>query len=155
MTSSRKVYKVKNLLCKNLDLNMNDTGKLDLTVFHEQFKSPLINALVKIYKVTVSGEYNEIGDGFLINQFLTDANGKIPVIELPILNELMDNNKDFYYIAVHALNHYSAYVFNAQIYPDITTMYNISLQFIYTSDEHFQFIMEPTRSEIIGKKEQE
>lgn len=155
MTSSRKVYKVKNLLCKNLDLNMNDTGKLDLTVFHEQFKSPLINALVKIYKVTVSSEYNEIGDGFLINQFLTDANGKIPLIELPILNELMDNNKDFYYIAVHAFNHHSAYVFNAQIYPDITTMYNISLQFIYTSDEHFQFIMEPTRSEIIGKKEQE
>lgn len=155
MTSSRKVYKVKNLLCKNLDLTINDKGKLEVIIFHEQFKSPLINALVKIYKVTVSGEYNEIGDGFLIYQFVTDANGKIPVIELPILNELIDGNNDFYYIAVHAVNHYSAYVFNAQIYPEITTTFKISLQFIYTNDEHFQFIMQPTRSEIIEKREQQ
>lgn len=155
MISSRNAYIVKNLLCKNLDSNLNEKGKLGVTVFHEQFRTPLANALVKIYKVTVSGEYDEKGDGLLINQFITDVNGKIPDVDLPILNELMTDSKDFYSIAVHAINHYSAYVFNAEIYPDITTMYNISLQFIYTSDDKFQFIMQPTRSEIIEKRREQ
>lgn len=153
MASSKKVYKVKNLLCKDLNLIAEEKGKLDLTVYHEEYHAVLPNATVKIYRVSVTGEYREIGKGVLIHEFVTDENGKIPVVELPILNDLMPDNTDFYYIAVHSSNHYSAYIFNAEIFPNITTNFNVSLEYIYSNEEFFQFIMQPTRSEIIKKQE--
>lgn len=155
MLDSRKPYLIRNKLYNKLDFrNINeddDTGKLEITVYHEEFNEPLPNATVKIYKVTVSGTYNEIGEGKLVYNSTTDENGKI-IVELPTINELMQDKNDFYYIAVSHPTHYNAYIFNAEIYPDITTHFDISLKFIYTNEEHFKFMMQPRRSEIVAPR---
>lgn len=143
-----KPYSAKNFLLKGLDRNNNESGMLDITVYHEEMKEPLPNAIVKIYKVSVSGEYNEKGEGMLIRQFKTDINGKIYPVVLPVLNETMEDKNDYYYIAIHHPTHHSAYIFNVEIYPGITTSFEVYLKFRYSNQEYFQFNMQPRRSEI-------
>lgn len=148
MSDSKRPFRVRNFLYKKLDTNKIETGFLDIAVFHEEFSQPLQNAIVKIYKISVSGEYNEKGEGKLINQFITDESGKIPSVELQVINELMPDKNDYYYIAVHHLTHHSAYIFNVEIYQDITTNVQVSLKYRYTNEEFFQFNMQPRKSEI-------
>lgn len=155
MLDSRKPYLARNMLYNKLDfcnINENGTGKLEISVYHEDFKEPLSNATIKIYKVTVSGVYNENGEGKLVYNFTTDSNGKV-IVDLPAVNELMPDNNDFYYIVVNHPTHYSAHIFNAEIYPDIATQFDVSLKFIYTNEEHFQFMMQPRRSDIVAPQQ--
>lgn len=145
-----KPYYIRNLLSRKLEQHNTETGMLDITVFHEEFKEPLPNALIKVYKISVSGEYNENGAGTLVHQSLTPNNGYLQRLELPVLNELMPGNRDFYFIAIHHPTHHSAYIFNVEIYPNIITSFNVYLNFRYTNEEFFKFNLNPRRSEIIS-----
>lgn len=151
MKISSKPYTAKNMLRKKLcvqDTNEESKGNLIISVFREGHTEPLHNAIVKISRVTVSGYYSDTGDGTLLHQFLTDTEGKTPVIELPILNELMPLNRDFYFITAYYPGHYNAYVLYTEIYPNITTRFDITLKPLDTDDEHFHFIIQPRRSQL-------
>lgn len=153
MIYSRKPYKVENLIIKkSIDNNLtnikNETGHLVINVFHNVVNTPIENATVVISKISYSGEFNERAEGTVIGQYTTDINGSIPFIELPALNELMNDNKDFYIIAAHANGYYSAYVFNVQVYPNVDTIYNIYLSHVSSGEPKFYVIVQPTTKEI-------
>ncbi|HBV67840.1 MAG TPA: hypothetical protein DEF04_06415 [Clostridiales bacterium] len=152
MIISIKPYHSKNMLRKKLcvqDTNEKATGKLIINVFGDGRPEPLSNAIVKVSRVTVSGYYSDTGEGILLHQMFTDKDGKTPVVELPILNELMPTNKDFYFITVYHPGHYNAYVLYTEIYQNITTNLNVTLKPLDTDDENFHFIIQPRRSQIM------
>ncbi len=147
-----KPYCAKNMLRKKLcvqDTNEEAKGKLIVNVFGEGHPEPLSNAIVKVSRVTVSGYYSDTGEGTLLHQLFTDKDGKTPVVELPILNELMPINRDFYFITVYHPGHYNAYVLYTEIYQNITTNLNVTLKPLDTDDENFHFIIQPRRSQIM------
>lgn len=158
MINSRKLYCAKNLIFRNLYINNetgndNDTdtefGYLEISVFQNETDEPIENALVRISKITVSGLYEEKAEGRIIVQYRTDANGNVPITKLPALNELDPNNNDLYIAAIHANGYYSAYVFNIQIYPNITASYKIKLSTISAGEDKFNFIIQPSRTQLI------
>ncbi|HBD64791.1 MAG TPA: hypothetical protein DC038_10205 [Clostridiales bacterium] len=152
MKISIKPYHAKNILRKKLcvqDTNEEVTGKLIINVFSDGRPEPLSNAIVKVSRVTVSGYYSDTGEGTLLHQLFTDKDGKTPVVELPILNELIPTNKDFYFITVYHPGHYNAYILYTEIYHNITTNLNVTLKPLDTDDENFHFIIQPRRSQIM------
>lgn len=153
MIYPRKPHRVNNILYKNstpYNENSNEinTGQLEISVYDYEQNKPVENALIRIFKVSYTGQFNEIGEGILISQYLTDKNGKMPIVNLPEQNELMPNNKDYYTVSVHADGYDNAYAFNIQIYPNIPTSYNIYLSNISSEGEKFHFIIQPKTEEI-------
>ncbi len=147
MSHSSNPYRVRNRLCNKSNAIPDETGTLDITVYHKDLEEPLSNALIKVYKISVSGQYGEVGEGRLVHQAITDSTGKIPPVKLSAVNELMDDNDSFYSIAIHHPTHHSAYIFNVEIFPDVATKYDVSLKFMYDNEDFFEFIMQPRKSQ--------
>ncbi|MEL7646805.1 MAG: hypothetical protein AAGU76_01870 [Sedimentibacter sp.] len=131
-----------------IHMNNAATGFLHITVFHNVVNTVIENAVVSIYKISYHGTYNERAEGRFIAQYTTDKDGATPLIELPVLNELMPGNKDYYYISVSAYGFNDAFIFNVQIYPNILSSYKMYLTHTFYDDVVFNFIVEPTRTEI-------
>jgi len=157
-----KPYCVKNKIIKKFDKNnriddnshnktQNDFGFLEISVYHNVVNEPIEYAKINISLLTISGLYKEKGLGTLITKVATGVNGYAPLIQLPTLNKLQSNkNKDeikMYNIIIQAEGYHSAYIFDVQIYPNITTSYRIHLRHIYEHEDHdslYEFIIEPT-----------
>ena len=153
MLNPTKPYHAKNLIFNksakyNQKENQAQTGYIDVSVYQDIVNTPIKDATVRISSILYSGQFNELAEGKLIAVYKTDDNGKVPVTELPVLNELMPGNKGFYIVAVHAEEFYSAYVFNIQIYPDITSSFNVYLSNTTSETEKFNFFIRPTTEQI-------
>ncbi|HAQ39452.1 MAG TPA: hypothetical protein DCM73_00475 [Clostridiales bacterium] len=154
-------YLVRNMIVKKVDtpeyggildvIGSDKFGYLRIGVFHDDINEPVENAEVLIYLVTISGIYQEKGEGILITTVTTGADGYAPVLRLPALNKLQQSDIDsdvyrMYMAAVYAEGFFSAYAFDIQIYPDVTTSYRINLRLISEGETPFtnyEFIIEP------------
>lgn len=126
------------------------TGYLDINVFRNIGYTPIEGATVLISSVSYSGQFYEFGEWRILYEYKTDKNGKIPIIELPIHNELMRNhsNHNFYIISVYAEGFYDAYLFHVQIFENETTTFRIYLSNVSGDQRRFDMIIQPTTEEI-------
>jgi len=156
-------YRVRNMILRKADtpeysdifdiVGSDEFGYLKIGVFHNDLNEPIENAEVRVYLLTISGVYQERGEGKLITTVTTGSDGYAPILKLPELNRLQQSENEgniyrSYMIAVNADSYFSAYAFDIQIYPDITTTYRINLRLISEGESpltHYEFIIEPRR----------
>lgn len=156
MLNASVPYVARNMIAKKLEIDSEknnvgniETGFLGVSVFHNVVNEPIENAEVSVFKMDVSGLYNEEGEAKLITMHVTDKDGKIPLIELPVINtpEISKNGinltSSHYFMIVNAYGYYSAYVFDIQIYKNVTTVYRINLSHITSRVPQFKFIFNP------------
>jgi len=127
------------------------TGYLDISVNRNIENIPIEGATVIISSVSYSGQFYEFGVGRILYEYKTDENGRIPITELPIHNELMNSNNynhNFYIISVYADGFYNAHLFHVQIFQDETTTFRIYLSRMFGDQRRFDFIIQPTTEEI-------
>jgi hypothetical protein len=127
--------------------SQNGTGYLYINVYSNATSTPIANAFVRVSRISYSGQFNEFAQGMLLGEYITDENGSF-AIELPALNELLPNNKDYYIVTVRAYGYYNAYIFNVQIYEDHSTSYRVFLSPVTQDVELYNIITEPTIREI-------
>ncbi|HAS90755.1 MAG TPA: hypothetical protein DCS12_00355 [Clostridiales bacterium] len=138
--------KVKYLICSYYKLNANGTGSLEIKVT-DNINTPITNALVKIYKMSYEGVYNESAAGLVIVQLYTDNYGIIN-ITLPPLNELTTPN-EYYAASIYKDGFYNAYIYYIQIYPNIQSMYEVYLNpWIAGQPERIRLFFQPKRRAI-------
>ena len=104
-----------------------DTGNLSVSVFTASGALPVPDALVTVYTNDESGVENEI------ERHVTDANGQVPLITLPViydpLNPLESSEYFFttYNLRVQAINYYTVNIIDLRIFPNTTTSYQIDM----------------------------
>ncbi|MDF2948613.1 MAG: hypothetical protein K0R07_629, partial [Sedimentibacter sp.] len=105
MIDASKPYKAKNMVATKLETDASTkTGFLEVSVFSEEDREPVSDAKVTISLFEVRGLYNESAIENVISSYVSDDNGKIPVIELPVIHELGNpaENTDEYHLKVEA-----------------------------------------------------
>jgi len=156
----RKPYKVENLLFRKVSINnepfafntptptapSSEKGFIEVIVFDSKTQEPISCALIQISKITITGQYQERAQGLIIYTRRTDANGKVTNVELPVINEL--TSKDSYAISVDSDEYYDAYIFGAQVYPNITSTFHVYLNHITTGVNQFEILVQPTIEQI-------
>lgn len=121
-------------------------GYLDITVNDITNNKPIEFAIVTIYKVNVIGQYGESGEGILIGRYITDSSGKIPIITLPVISSYdssIRRSRTIYYFSIAAFGYYDVVVMEIQIYPNITTLYQIKLSPITAQIPKYEFLYYP------------
>lgn len=146
MFNAGKPYKVKNMLVKNLETN-EETGFFNVSVFSEDGNAPISNAEVAIYLYNVRGIYNEAATINEIVRYTTDENGKIPLIELPVIHELGNPGKNInqYQMRVDANGYYSVIIMNFEIFPNVTNNFNVVMTPVHTGEPHIEVIIIPEK----------
>lgn len=146
MLNSSKAYWAKNKLVKKLEAD-NEIGFLDLNVFSEIDRKPVNNAKVTIYLFETRGIRQEYAAENEIASYTTDENGKIPVIELPVIHELgnPEENIDEYHMKVEAEGYYSVVVINFEIFPNTTVSFNVVLTPAVTREDYTEYIVIPEK----------
>lgn len=133
----------------NQRIDEEKTGYLDISVYRNIGSTPIEGATVIILSVSYSGQFYEFGEGRILYEYKTDENGKMPIVELPIHNELMRNhNRNYYIISVYADGFYDAYLFHVQIFENETTTFRIYLSRESGDQRRFDIIIQPTAEEI-------
>ncbi len=133
----------RNDICFNLGKNIN-TGRLSITVRNKENDEPITFAEVSLFLFNIRGFYGEVGDGILIARHVTDDEGRVPVIELPII----DKNAyplSQYYMTVKHFRFYPVNVMGIEIYTDVTTEYTILLTPLTSKHPDYEFIITPIR----------
>lgn len=141
-----KPYIVKNMFASKAEKNdIAETGYLSVNVVNRANKEPIPNAIVSLFRITISGIYSEQGEGTLVTMAITDQNGNVPRIELPANSQFSKDSREQtqYAMSVEADNYYSVLVVDIQIYPDITTTYSINLSRVSSRIPRYEFILNP------------
>ncbi len=163
MNRNPKPYRCRNIIAKknnvppgfdskeNANSQKGETGYLEISVYNNVETNPVENAMIHVYLLTITGQYQEKGEGQLMATVETGINGHSPIIELPTLNKLQHPNEPnyikMYMFSVQAEGYFGAFVFDIQIYPNITTSYQINLRHIERDESplsHYEFFYEPT-----------
>lgn len=133
----------------NQRIDENKTGFLDLTIM-DNTNTPIKGALVSISSVSYTGQFYEVGQGRVLYQYITDENGKIPLTELPVHNELVSSlyHHNFYIITVIADGFIDAQLYHIQIFEDQTTTFRIYLDRMSGNQKRFNIFIQPTTEEI-------
>jgi len=146
MKDMNKPYIVKNMFSNKTEKDdIIETGYLSVNVVNRANKEPIPNAIVSLFRITISGTYSEQGEGTLVTMAITDQNGNIPKMELVANNQFSRGlgEQTQYAMSVQADNYYSVLVVDIQIYPDITTTYSINLSRISSKIPRYEFILNP------------
>ena len=131
-------YMARNMLVKKAEIpvqqpiidNTNaetETGQLIIGVFTALGALPVANAAITVYETLVDGEQ------LIHAQLLSDANGRVPDIELPVTYNPLDPymSPEYYFtpynLRVLANNFYTINVLNLRIFPGIKTSYKIDM----------------------------
>ncbi len=150
MLDARKPYRAKNKIINILEKN-NETGYLAVSVFSNQTKEPISGAEVNIYKFEVKGLYGEAGDEELIVSYMTDENGKVPIVELPVIHGIGDNNEETdyariqYHMTVKASGYDTVTVINMEIFPNETLVFDVNLPLETPGENRSKFIIIPEK----------
>ncbi len=130
-------------ICYYNRLNTNGTGSLEIKVTDNN-RTPITNALVKIYRMSYEGVYNESASGLVIAELYTNNNGIVHIV-LPALNELMSPN-EYYAAYIYKDGFYNAFIYYIQIYPNIGSIYEVYLTpWIEGQPERIRFFFQPKR----------
>jgi hypothetical protein len=124
----------------------NVNGHLSIEVYDSINNMPVANAVASLYKITVTGIYFERGEGLQIARYITDENGKIPLITLPSISSpgvVTPRQRTQYYMTLNAYGYYEVVVSEIQIYPGITTSYRIIVSPISAPVPRYEFIYNP------------
>lgn len=131
-------------------IGIEEYGYLEISVYDDAVNEPIKNAEVKVYLLTISGLYQERGDGKLITSVRTGDNGYAPLLRLPALNRtqepIKENVNSIYMLTINSEGYYRAFAFDIQIYPNVTTSYSINLRHVNIDappDAEYEFIIEP------------
>lgn len=146
MMDASKTYKVKNMLINKLEVE-NVNGFLDISVFSEENLEPVSEATVTVFLYKKIGIYREAATENSIGTYYTDAKGKIPTIQLPVIHELNNEaeNNDEYHVKVEKEGFYTVIIMNIEIFPNLTTTYNVALTPVTTEEMHTEFIIIPEK----------
>lgn len=164
MSEYIKSYRARNTFVKKLEKPENavndniEYGSLEVSVHNFINNEPVEYAEVGISLLTVSGLYNEKGEGRLIATANTDSSGNTPLINLPAINKISrsegNNVGKIYILTVRKEGYFSAYVFDVQIYANITTSYLVNLKPVRSGENprsQYEFILEPNIKNPIKK----
>ena len=121
-----------------------NTGFLEVRVFSEE-GNPIEGARVSVSLYELRGIYRESAIENEIVSYYTDENGKIPIIELPVIHELGEANTDEYHMRVDAPGYYSVIVMNMEIFPNTTTSFNVVLTPVMEGESYVRFIIIPEK----------
>lgn len=137
-----KAYRVKNISIKKTENNIQENinhdqenkstepeetkvikGYLSVGVYTAQKALPVPDAVVTVY---TTGRQEE-GEN-IIKNLITDANGQVPTIELPVLN-IPELGFDYttYNMRIQAIGYYTVNVLDLRIFPNITTNFSIDM----------------------------
>lgn len=123
MHNSIKPYFAKNMMIKSAE-TADETGFINVNTFTALGTLPVNNAEVSIYTWTEEEGYN------LIKSVVTDASGKAPLIELPMLlgsGQTSKEERTEYHLVVRAPGFHTIIIINVEIFPHITTLFNVNL----------------------------
>ena len=104
-----------------------EVGYLSVGVFTASGALPVEDAVVTVYTIDSEDEEN------VISHLVTDANGQVPTIELPVYyNRLSTIESPEYYfntynLRVQAINYYTVNILDFRIFPNTTTNFNIEM----------------------------
>ena len=104
-----------------------EVGYLSVSVFTASGALPVEGALVTVYIRDESGAEHEIV------HHITDANGRIPLITLPVMYDRLDpfESGRYYFttynLRVQAINYYTVNVIDLRIFPNTTTRFQINM----------------------------
>lgn len=144
MMDVSKPYRARNMLVNKLEVE-NENGVLDIGVFSEENLEPISDATVTIYLYKKRGIYREAATESSLGTYYTDANGKIPIIQLPVIHELEKENTDEYHVKVEKEGFYPVIIMNIEIFPNLTTNYSVGLNPVVTEETHTEFIIIPEK----------
>ncbi len=88
------------------------------------------------------GVYGEGGDAYLIVRHITDENGSVPIIELPVIDR-RTSPLNQYYMTVQHFRYYPMNLMNVQIYPNVTTEYYVLLTPLTEQHPEYEFRITP------------
>jgi 5-hydroxyisourate hydrolase-like protein (transthyretin family) len=118
------------------------TGNLSVTVRNRLNNEPIAFVEVSVYYLTIRGVYGEGGDAYLIVRHITDENGRIPIIELPVIDRFKSPS-NIYYMTVEHFRYYPVNLMNIQIYNNVTTEYNVMMTPLTESHPEYEFHITP------------
>jgi hypothetical protein len=104
-----------------------EVGYLSVSVFTASGALPVEGALVTVYVLDESGTENEVV------HHVSDANGKVPLITLPVIYNRFDpfESSQYYFttynLRVQAINYYTVNVLDLRIFPNTTTYFQIDM----------------------------
>lgn len=104
-----------------------EIGYISVGVFTASGALPVEDAVVTVYTLDENGEEN------VISHLVSDANGQVPVIKLPVhydrFNPLESSEYFFstYNLRVQAINYYTQNIHDLRVFPNITTNFQIEL----------------------------
>lgn len=135
--SRTKPYKAHNMKVKKLETNNVptltnetsnlETGYINVGVYTALGALPVKDAVVTVY-VT-----NEEGEEIALYHVLTDANGRVPKMEVPVFydvnNPLQSPNFYFttYNMRVQAIGYYTVNIIDLRVFPNTSTNYRVVL----------------------------
>lgn len=104
-----------------------EVGYISVGVFTASGALPVEDAVVTVYILDDEGEEN------VISHLVTDANGQVPTIELPVyydsLNPLESSKYYFstYNLRVQAINYYTVNILDFRVFPNTTTNFMVEM----------------------------
>lgn len=104
-----------------------EVGYISVGVFTASGALPVEDAVVTVYILDNQGEEN------VISHLVSDANGQVPTIELPVIynrfNPLESSEYFFstYNLRVQAINYYTYNIIDFRVFPETTTSFMIEL----------------------------
>jgi len=122
---------------------LKQKGTLYVKVINDLTKNPVAFVNVSVYFLTFIGLYGEHGEANLVGRHTTDEKGQIPTIELPVIDMNNQSTGTQYYLTVNHFRYHPVNLMNIQIYPNITTDYNINLTPITSPHPDYEFWVTP------------
>lgn len=149
MYDATRFYKAKNNI-KKLETNNEPvvTGFLEVSVFDNESNLPISDAVVSVYRFSVIGVDVTQGEEVLIESHTTNEEGKIPIVELPVIHGINDEiNVEHiqYHMVVSAIGYDSVTVINIEIFPYIVTVYNVRMFPMTMGVPRNQFVIIPEK----------
>jgi len=112
---------------RNETINNNEVGYIKVRVYTALGALPVPGAVVTIYT-----KVNEKDENAIV-QLITDANGNVPRIELPVIydptipSEMQNYIYSTYDMRIQALGYYTVNVLDLRIFPGISTDYKVDM----------------------------
>lgn len=130
--NENKIYRERNKLTDtifSLDKATQEetSGNVSINVITASGALPVPDALITIYNFDESGQEIEISHS------VTDVNGQIPLITLPVTHDPANPHEsgDFFYstynLRAQAINYYTVNIIDFRVFPDVTTYLTIDM----------------------------
>lgn len=104
-----------------------EVGYISVGVFTASGALPVEGAVVTVYIIDENGEEN------VISHLVSDANGQVPTIELPVVYDTTNplESSEYYFstynLRVQAINYYTVNILDFRVFPDTTTNFMVEM----------------------------